>query len=74
MDRKKYRKQEQIGISRKDRRKQEMPRIRKTKEIEYEEYIEDKDYKIVMGDRGLKEVYYQRQVITKGKGCKNNQS
>lgn len=51
-----------------------MPRIKKTKEIEYEEYIEDKDYKIVMGVRGLKEVYYQRQVITKGKGCKNNQS
>lgn len=37
-----------------------MPRIRKKKEIEYEEYIEDKDYKIVMGERGLKEVYYQR--------------
>lgn len=37
-----------------------MPRIRKKKEIEYEEYIEDKDYRIVMGERGLKEVYYQR--------------
>lgn len=37
-----------------------MPRIRKTKEIEYEEYVEDKDYKIIMGDRCLKEVYYQR--------------
>ena len=37
-----------------------MPRIRKTKEIEYEEYVEDKDYKIIMGDRGFKEVYFQR--------------
>lgn len=38
-----------------------MPRIRKKKEKEYEDYleIEDNNYMIVLGN-GKKEVYYQR--------------